>query len=194
MFKRNQIQKTLLVSVLAVTASVCGAQETVNSQASITVQNAFNLNEVAPLNFGTVTVRPSLTATSTLRIQPDGVIPTPTVGAGGTLTVIVPGSPAQYTVDTAAPFTALTVTTPTTSVDLLNGQAPPDNGEFTLSDITFEEDGTSGAGAVSATIDTDVNGELTFNMGATLTVASAAADTTFVDGAYVGNYSIEVSY
>jgi hypothetical protein len=194
MFKRNQIQKTLLVSALTVSAGMAMAQETVTSQASITVQNAFNLVEVAPVSFGTVTVAQSTTAVSTLLIQPDGVTDV-TAASGGTFSVITPGSPGQYTVDSAAGFTNLTITRPATAdVELVNPVANSTNGRFILSGLTFLEDGEAGAGASSATIETDVAGTLAFNVGATLTVPSATTAAAFVDGDYVGSYTLRVAY
>lgn len=192
MFKRNQIQKTLLVSALALSTAVCIAQETITSQASITVQNAFNLAENAPISFGTVTVKQGATNQSTYVIQPDGTA-TPSAGADATFTVITPGTAGQYAIDSAAPFTSLNIVATTTTVNLVNAAAPGTNGFFTLGDIFFGEDGVGGAGsATSASIDTDVNGELAFNMGATLTVPSGTL--TYVDGSYVGNHTITVSY
>jgi hypothetical protein len=194
MFKRNQIQKTLLVSALTLSAVTVIAQETVTSQASVTVQNAFNLVEVAPISFGTVTVAPGPTEVSSLVIQPDGVTDV-TTASDGTFSVITAGTPGQYTVDSAASFTNLTVTNTTTlPLELANQSANSSNGKFELSAFTFLEDGTAGGGAVSATIETDLTGTLAFNVGATLTVPSAAGTVTYVDGNYVGNYTLQVAY
>lgn len=191
MFKRNQIQKTLLVSTIMITSAVAIAQETVTSQASITVQNAFNLTEVAPLSFGTVTVSPG---DHSYLIQPDGVGDA-TPDSVGTFSVIVPGTNGQYTVDGAAAFTDLTIESTTTFPLAIRNPAANQttNGSFSMSDITFAEDGTAGAGtSTSATVTTDVNGGVVFNMGATLSVVSTS--NAFVDGTYVGNYTLQVSY
>ena len=54
MFKRNKLYVSLMATSMFLGAASVVAQETTTSSASVVVQNAFDLTEVAALDFGTV--------------------------------------------------------------------------------------------------------------------------------------------
>ncbi|MFT6330211.1 MAG: hypothetical protein ACJAYN_002151 [Bermanella sp.] len=120
MFKRNHIN--VAIAATALLTSSAAFAETVTSTASVTVQNAFTLAEVAPLNFGALRVTqgaaqdPVLPAFITLPVDGSAMVPTGGQTNGGTastdanMTAITQGSIAEYAISNAAPFTNLTVT------------------------------------------------------------------------------------
>lgn len=145
MFKRNHISVALAATAL-LTSSVAFAEQ-VTSTATVTVQNAFTLAEVAPLNFGTLRVtQPAAQGTATpafITLPVDGsamvatggteaVAATPAGADNASITAITQGTVAEYAISNAAPFTSLSVTldatgtnevgtTVATSLDGVNG-------------------------------------------------------------------------
>lgn len=193
MFKRNQLYTSLLVAGLVTTAGIVHAQQTLSSQASVTVQNAFTLAENTAMSFGTITASRGDTALS-MELPVDGTAQTGDDTGTGNLTILTAGTPGEFEVTGAAAFTAMTVEMPTTAVTLSNAAAPPADPKFTVDTFKFREAGAGNTTITgSGSITTDATGGFVFNVGATLNLASGASK-TLVDGDYVGNYDVTVSY
>ncbi|MBF7072415.1 DUF4402 domain-containing protein [Glaciecola sp. MH2013] len=195
MFKRNHMLKTIAATSIAVVSFAALSQQTEQTTASVTVQNAFTLTEDAALSFGTITASVFSTA-STYEVNADGTFG----NTGDNIRVLNPGSPASYTVAAAAPFADLQVRTLQDSVDLENSVAPPGSPVLTLDTFTISDgtlSGTVNSAADSIALATDVNGTVTFTVGGTITLAgdiTVANHGPLVDGDYEGTFSIEVSY
>ena len=126
MFKRNHISVAIAATAL-LTSSVAFAEQ-VTSTATVTVQNAFNLAEVAPLNFGVLRVTQPAAQINTgvagalrpafISLPVDGSAMVPTGGTAAvttpaddaSITAITQSSVAEYAITNAAPFTNLSVT------------------------------------------------------------------------------------
>jgi hypothetical protein len=209
MFKRNQIYFALVATTLSLGATQAFAQETVSSVATVTVSNAFTLQEVTAIDFGTFRVSylydgtNALTAPATAQVLANGnpTVLTNTAGAAGTsvgaFTEILPGAPAEYAITGAAPFTSLNVTLPSAAT-LINPASPGAVFDLTFTSTNFEivggtNDGDAYDTANSGNMITDAAGSVGFKMGATIgTPTNVAA--TFGDGAYTGTYTVVVNY
>ena len=173
--------KTKIMALALTTCSLLAfttdaqAQEAINSNASVVVQNAFTLVENNALDFGTIVAFGDGTgagAAATLAIDTAGGA-TITNGGGATddrIVELIAGNQADFTISAAAPSTVMNVTIPSADITLsctvgCTG-TPPD---FTVG--TFVDDTTGGP---SGTVTTDGAGGATFNMGATLTTDAAA--------------------
>jgi len=225
MFKRNQIIKSLFVSGLVVATSASYAQDPINTDATVTVQNTFAFAQDAALSFGTLRASADSSAAdlngagagtgitvATYTVRPDGAATIPVVrvatSAGAavdgteltpaSISVLATGTPASYTVSGASPFTAIEIVALGTSdnTTLLNPLAPPSAPTFTVDQFLFEEVGTAGVGSDEATasFDTDVNGEVSFNVGATISTPTTATAVAYADGTYTGSFTVEVGY
>ena len=195
MTKMNKIAAGLAASLLLVSAAQVSA-ETVTSTATATVQNAFTLAEVSALDFGTFratndTAASAETATLTRPADPSA---SSTTTNGTTdlaaLQSLVEGAPGEYTISGVANFSVMKLVLPSAAVSLTAPGNPPGVATFSADNWTANQEGTDIT--TSLAISTDINGEATFNIGATLsTVASANA---YTDVAYSGDYIIEVTY
>ncbi|ADZ89351.1 DUF4402 domain-containing protein [Marinomonas mediterranea] len=192
-----RLAKALTIGVLAVSSSIAMAAETVTGNASVTVQNAFNLSETTALSFGTIraTGDTAGTETAALQISSDGTSnnPTSTDSTAAAISVITAGNAAVFTIDSAAPSSNLTITLPSSAITLTSTL---NDGLFSID--TFEATITSGprdGTAYSAgNLLTDSTGAVTFAVGATLTTGTGATDGAYDDGSYTGTYSITVDY
>ena len=200
MFKRNQIQKTIIVAGVTLSSCVAFAQQTETTTATVTVQNAFTLTEVAGLSFGTITASAISGATSSIVLLADGTAGT-SPDSGDGIRVLAPGTPASYTIAAAAPFTDLKASVNVDSISLSNAAAPAANPDFTVGNFTISNGTaiaslTSGALAFTTgtALTTDVNGALALSIGGTLTLPDTAEDTLLVDGAYTGQFTLTVQY
>lgn len=204
MFKRNQVYKAVVAaSLMAVSAA--SLAETVNSTATVTVQNTFNLLEVAPISFGTVRAVGDATGTTniaTYTVKADGSNEPVTEVGAAKLTVLAPGTRGEYSVDGAAPFVDLTITFPAAAVNMTNGTAPPGSARFELPTAGWEAEIIGGVndGAAynsgSANLQTDISGAVGFYLGGSITTDSRSTgqNGTYIDGIYSGNYTIQVNY
>ncbi len=203
MFKRNHLSTAVLAATLAVGSTAVVAQENVTSQATVTVQNAFTLTEVAAINFGTLRVSQdtdTTTATAaTYTVNADGSPNAVVNQTGSEITALVAGTPGNYTITNAAPFTVIRITDYDTAVTLANASAPATAPGFTVlfADATTQIVGGANDGSTLAIgvtdLQTDVNGEVAFVLGGVLSTVADNA-TAYVDGAYVGNYTLTVEY
>ncbi|MGQ8367403.1 hypothetical protein [Glaciecola sp. 1036] len=203
MFKRNQLYVSLFAAAAALGTTSAMAQESVTSSASVVVQNAFDLAEVAPLDFGTVraTVDSDPTDDTTnvsvasFALSPAGTTGSVAVAGGATtvaqLSVISSGTPAEFAITNAAPFTSITLNA-VSDFDLVNSAAAPGTAVFGVTSVVFRE---TGATANGTSVTTDINGEAGFTLGATLETDDATtAQTNYSDGTYSGTFVMEVQY
>lgn len=225
MLKRNQIIKSFFVSGLLVAGSASYAQDPINTDATVVVQNTFAFAQDAALSFGTLranadsnasdsggdgSATPGITV-ATYTVRPDSAVTSPVVrqltANGGAVTgdeltpasisVLAAGTAASYTASGASPFTPIQILASGTSdsITLINGLAPPSAPNFTVDQFLFEEVGTAGVGNVEgATFTTDVNGAVSFNVGATISTPTTATSVAYADGTYTGTFTVEVSY
>ena len=208
MFKRNQLYIALVATSLSLGASQVIAQEQVNSTATVTVSNAFTLEEVAPIDFGTVRLsydRQSgdFDTGAIMTINADGSPADFTEADNSTatdgeasFTQIVPGSPAEYSITGAAPFTAIRVITAPVA-DLENPASPTGILKFTVATTNYEIVGGTNPGdayvqGTGTNMITDATGAVGFIMGGTIT--TLIGDVAYGDGAYTGTYTVEVNY
>jgi hypothetical protein len=203
MFKRNYLYVSLFAATMALGTTTAMAQESVTSSASIVVQNTFDLTEVAPLDFGTVratvdsdpTDDSASVSIASFNLSPAGSVSSVTVGGGATtaaaLSVIASGTPAEFAIANASPFTPITINTPS-AFDLVNTSAAPGTAVFGVSNFLFRE---TGATANGTSVTTDINGAAGFTLGATLSTDDATtAQTNYSDGTYSGTFVVEVQY
>lgn len=189
--------KYLAVATLPVIASSAFALETVNSTATVVVQNAFTLTESAAMTFGTIraTADTAATATASLTLPADGSAGAVTAGtpASANIVIITAGTPASFAVSNAAPSTALTLTLPASAVSLTTAGG---TANFTVD--TFVAQITSGPSNGSAyaasNLITDAAGAVTFDVGATLHTDATTPASDYLDGTYTGNYTVQVDY
>jgi hypothetical protein len=210
MLKSNQFKIALVATSLSLGASQAFAQENVSSTATVNVSNAFTLQEVAPIDFGTVRLSyfydgtNALSPAAAITINANASPSTFVVGVDGTgtseaaFTEILPGAPAEYSITGAAPFTSVQVTALPTAT-LSNPASPGANLALTVTTANFEIVGGTNPGdvytqgAATSNMITDATGAVGFLMGGTLTTPTSTA-VTFGDGAYTGTYSVTVSY
>jgi hypothetical protein len=214
MFKRNHIYIALVATSLSLGASQAFAQETVNSVATVSVSNAFTLQEVAPINFGTIRVASNLDtsdddgttgidATTGALVQvfangnPSLLTDDVQTESVATVTEILPGAPAEYAITGAAPFSALNVTLPS-NVNLVNPASPGAIFILSFQADNFEivggtNDGDAYDTTATSNLVTDATGAVGFLMGGQI-ATGIAAEADFGDGAYTGSYEVVVSY
>ena len=209
MLKRNQFKIALVAASLSLGASQAFAQESVSSTATVNVSNAFTLAEISPINFGTVRLSYThdgtndFTTSAAMTINADASPATFVAGVDSVASVsvasfteILPGSPAEYSITGAAPFTAVNVTSLPTAT-LTNPASPGATLALTVTTTNFEIVGGTNPGdayvqAGPANMITDGTGAVGFVMGGTIT--TLATDVTYGDGAYTGTYSVVLNY
>jgi hypothetical protein len=201
MFKRNQVYTAVAAaSLLAVSAS--SLAESVNSTATVTVQNTFNLLEVAPISFGTIRAVGDATGgtnIATLTVKADGSVE-PVVEAGvAKITVLAPGARGEYSVDGAAAFTDLDIVFPSAAINMANASAPPGSARFEIT-TNWEAEVIGGANDgdvfASKNLQTDATGAVGFYVGGEITTDTRTSGQTgiYFEGDYTAAYTIEVNY
>jgi hypothetical protein len=219
MFKRNHISVALAATAL-LTSSVAFAEQ-VTSTATVTVQNAFTLAEVAPLNFGVLRVTQEdaqSTSAAFITLPVDGSAMVATAGTGGatagSITAITQGTIAEYAITNAAPFTNLSVTVGAENNQLganTGGALVGVNGSdlvtaggaaaefFTIYAYVGDTRIVGGANdgdELELTADnlrTDAAGSVGLRLGGILAF-NPAADVSPSDGVFSGSYTLEVTY
>lgn len=228
MFKRKTLYTAVAASALVTLTAASIAAETVTSTATVTVQNAFDISEVAALSFGTLRATQNrdfddnaaleaitYAEAAKLRIRTDGTAALNTAFSGNAtlvasaLTEIVAGTPAEFSITNAAPFTPLVVTTAAGSgvistltagiVDQFELTTPGNSTSKFQVYIEHDDVRVSGGGNDNdllaengSGIQTDATGSVNLIVGGSIFMDLAA--TEIVDGVYTGNFSLEVSY
>lgn len=202
MFKRNLILTAILSSSLIAVSTISMA-ETVTSAATVTVQNAFNLTETSAINFGTLRATGDASGggnIATVTIKADASTAVPTTSGNAELSVITPGNRGEYAVTGAAAFADLTVTFPSAAVFLVNAAAPPSTPQFEVTVAGWEAEiiggSNDGDAYLSSNLQTDVTGAVGFYLGGVVSTdtRTSGQNGVYTDGAYTGNYTIEVTY
>ena len=204
MFKRNHINTAILAGALTLSTATVFAQQDVDVSATVSVQNAFNFSQASALSFGTIrvtqTVSDPLDVGASITIPADGSTPTVTAAdnttnptSEGTISVITPGVPAQFTIDSAAPNTAMTIST-IASTTLTNVATTAGFVlDFTLTDDVQVVGGPNdGQAYTSFNLVTDATGAVGFALGGTLT--TEVDEDQYEDVTYSGDYTVEVDY
>ncbi|MBU3003034.1 hypothetical protein [Paraglaciecola arctica] len=200
MFNPNKITKILGATFILVSSNAALAA-TAPGTVTVTVQNTFNLTETTALDFGTIrAVGDASNAANfaSLVLAPDGGVTTAQVGASAITSLSTPTA-AVFTVDSAAPFTDLTVTFPP-DFTLTTTGVPSGAAVFQIAQADWlgtivggADDGTTIATA--GVMETDNLGGVVLNVGTTLTTDKGAAFTSgYVDQAYTGTYTMTVAY
>lgn len=196
MKKRNQIAQVAILTVAGVSSLNAVAQEVETGNMSVTVQNAFTLAQTTPLSFGTVRAKTEGTNIANLIIPSDpNDNVAGSVNANASIASIVDGNAAEWSVSDVSAFALLEITLPTTASNVTGVALPPGTPGFTADDFTAYVLSGPNANTVYASagdLQADINGDVTFAVGATL---FTAADTDqYFDGSYTGTYSITVNY
>mgnify|MGYP005853790721 CR=1 FL=1 len=191
----------------------------VDITASVEVSNAFDVTASQQLSFGQISAftEAVLTAdngtgnTATLSIPANpasAIAVASTDDTAAKIINIADGAPATIDVTGAAPDTALTITTPdaaTTPIDVTNVD-PAITDKFAITGLTSYATLTGGsefgtnATATTKNFTTDANGDLSFNLGATLSTveqsdaATAGTLVAYGDGTYQATVTVSVDY
>jgi hypothetical protein len=198
MFNQNKITKILGATFILVSSNSVLA-ETVNSTASVTVTNAFTLEETTPLSFGSVRAIAQADGANvaTLVLATDG---TTTTTAEGTaiITSLSAATAGVFTVSLAAPFTDLTVTFPP-DFEMTSSSAPSTSPVFDVAVGDWVGLVTGGADdgteiVTAETMQTDSLGGVVLSVGTTLSTDNAITTTAYVDTDYTATYTITVDY
>lgn len=199
---------TYLVAAAAVIPmSLSHAAQTFTGSATVTVQNTFNFAEDSGIDFGTIRAQIGSNDNTnvnimTLTLPADGSNPTVAITTNGdssrqsTLNIITPGTPGMFSVSGAAPNAPLTITLPATPFNLTDGSGsgPIFEGAITEAYITSGVNANTTYNGTTILLETDGNGDATFQVGGTLSTDSTGNTSNYQDVAYTGQYSITVSY
>lgn len=147
------------------------------------VRSSFELNEAAPLTFGTVFAQGSANHVASLKLSPKGETDITSPGNAQLLS-LSPPQPAVLVVSAAAAYHELTVTVQSANAELKHTRQPA-GPRFTLSNLVTLPAGTG---------TTDKDGQLEIRVGGTLSTQKAAGNTVYPAGTYQGSYSLTVSY
>lgn len=208
MFKRNYIYTALVAASAVFVSSAAVAQETVTGDATVTVSNAFTLQQDVAIDFGTLRIFNDEDNTSTGQVIvtiPGNTNPMTLVAAAPTEasgTIIAAGVPGEFSISAAAPFTDLTIDfSSATAVELTNSAAPSTTPTFSVlfDDATTYIVGGANDGlllnAGTTDLTTDGTGAVGFRLGGVLTTDDTAdAGETYADGAYTGTFALTVDY
>lgn len=190
------MNKTFIKATLAASLAVISfgtAAEPASFQAGVTVQNAFTFTKDSDLDFGTIRAKSDGTEVATLVLPADPNANSSTPAAtDAEIAILVQGTPASFSVSGVSPFATLTITDPT-ATDITPDAAPSGTPGFTLDDPTYYVlTGATPNATATGSMQADVNGEITFNLGATLSTAASAND--YIDGTYSGTFTVELAY
>ena len=206
MFKRNHFYTALVATSAVIISSAAVAQETVTGSATVTVANAFDIQQDVAINFGTLRIFNDVDTTST----GEAIITIPGNSNPMTLAAAVPaeadgniiaqGAPGEFSISGAAPFTPLEITFPSAdSVLMTNTAAPPSTPAFVVNfgaATTFVVGGANDGvvyNAVTPNLTTDGAGVVGFRLGGVLNTL-ADTDAVYADGAYTGSFTLTVEY
>lgn len=205
MLKYNTLYKPVLAMTLIAAAMSAGA-ETASTSASVTVQNTFTLSKVADLSFGTLRVTQdidgttdALTSGAGVRLLADGSGSTEisaVVSAGSPtsqVSVITPGSPAEFSISGAAANTALSLVINTAEeLEALSDSTATFDLTFAASDYRVVNSDTTEVPYNGINLVTDAAGLVGFKMGGSLVVIETIDGVD--DGDYIATFDVEVNY
>lgn len=191
-------KKYLITGISALLASHALALETLNSNATVTVNNAFTLAESSAMTFGTIRATADTTAagaTASLTLPADGSAGAVTAAtpASANIVVITGGTPASFAITNAAPSTPLTLSLP---AGIVNLTTPGGTAAFTVDTFNAIVRGgpNDGDAYAAANLITDATGAVGFDVGATLHTDAGSPGSDYLDGTYTGSYTVQVDY
>lgn len=206
MFKRNQFYTALVATSAVIISSAAVAQETVTGDATVTVANAFDIQQDVAIDFGTLRIFNDVDTTSTgeaIITIPGNTNPMTLAAAAPTEAdgnIITQGAPGEFSITGAAPFTPLNIGFPVAdSVTMTNTAAPPSTPAFV---VNFSEATTFVVGGANdgilyndttPNLTTDGTGAVGFRLGGVLNTL-ATTDEVYADGAYTGSFALTVEY
>ncbi|MEZ7278039.1 DUF4402 domain-containing protein [Pseudoalteromonas sp. 68 DY56-GL68] len=195
---KNSIKiAALMTSSALLTFNVVAEQTTF--QAGVTVQNAFTLQKDSDLDFGTIRAKADTTSgeTATLVLSANPATSATTASTNAALAeiaILVPGTPASFSVSGVSPFATLNITNPTETA-IAPDSAPAGTAGFVLASPTYYVlTGANPNSAATTTIQVDANGEATFNVGGTLTTDATTPALDYIDGTYSGTFTLQLDY
>ncbi|MBQ4836341.1 MULTISPECIES: DUF4402 domain-containing protein [Pseudoalteromonas] len=197
--KKNLKQLGLMTAIAVLPFSSFSAQKA-TFDAKVKVKNAFQLVKNNDLDFGTIRAVADNTGTDTASLTiPADTTQTPTVAStnvnNAEIAIISAGSPAQFQISGVVPFATLSITDPVeTDVSLAAGSGSGAAG-FKLGSFTYyiETGASNSTPVVGKQIQVNENGEAVFNIGATLSTTTGNS-ANYLDGDYIGTFTLEVSY
>lgn len=148
------------------------------------MQVGVNLTEEQPLHFGTLFITSDPHNESELEVPPSGNNTRVSNSGNARIVPITAAQPGVLKVTGAAANYQVSISLPSSEVELKhssNTQAP----SLWIKDFQSSP---------SATGITDVNGELTIRIGATLRTALTPVQAVYPEGRYIGSYTVTVSY
>lgn len=147
------------------------------------LRTMLDLAEIEPLSFGKLVVFSSATDEARLKLDPNGQV---TLTNAGNAKIIRFGNetPGVFKVTTGAPYSAVNITLPTSTIYLTHQSQSADVARFLVTDFVSQP--------LSANAKLDANGALEFRVGATLRTEQIAK--RYQDGLYTGSFLIDVEY
>lgn len=184
---------TKALAVIATAGLFCAAsgaanaQTTVQGNVNLTVNNAINITETTPMQFGTFLVVKDIASTevATLTLSDTGTATPTTTGTPAIFTDISAVAPAArsqgiFGITGAAPTTVINVAT--SNLADLTCALCTGSDTITLFSVT----------PATATVTTDGTGAATINVGAVLKTKTGGNQ--YKDGLYAGTYDLTVNY
>lgn len=201
----------LAATLLAMTSAATAT--TVSVPASATVDNAIDLTFTGALGFGTIRATASTTntectglvlsadpsVTSLVAATTETQFAAACASAGGSAIASIDGAITrpEFTITGVPAFQQLNFAAPAVSTLELTGN-PATASVFELVDFTAFQTNATPAAAVTfgaTALTADVNGEVTFTMGAVLATESTGAGlTAYQDASYSGTFDVTVIY
>ncbi|BBN81048.1 hypothetical protein PA25_10330 [Pseudoalteromonas sp. A25] len=188
-----------IVSLVLVSAGAVA--ETQRFNATVKVTNSFEFDKENDLVFGTIRAKADTAAdkVATLVMPANPNIEPEAKSDGAAVIAIMNGdsNPASFKITGLPEYASLNITNPT-ETDLVLPGTESTAAKFLLSNFTYYVTQGAPTGDVTgSTIKADAQGNISFNLGATLTTSSNTADGTtsdYTDGDYSGTFSVQVNY
>jgi hypothetical protein len=182
----NSAAAIIALGLLSLARPAIAQSQSLTGNASATVQNSLTATEMTPPSTGSVVLIADTIGvdTATVTVTTAGVvIVTPNGSANAIVVDDAPANAAQFMVSNAAPNTELTLTF-NSIVNLNCGLCTASNPDIILSGLNHD------AGAMPMT---DAGGNLSFNVGFTLTTVAGGGN-QYEDGIYNGSFNVNISY
>lgn len=211
----SKIKVSLITLSLLSATSVAVASQNKTFNASVTVQNAFTLDKVNDLKFGTIRAMAESAKQATLTRPADSSESlAATSQDGAQIGILVDDSaPAQFTISGVTRYANMKITLPALTIDhdsdaatpevaaieLVSAEGPSDTAKFELLSLSlYAVEGQSPNQAIEANADGDFiisannEGKATFNIGAKIGTDKNGG--SYLDDTYSGTVPITVSY
>ncbi|RRS06689.1 DUF4402 domain-containing protein [Pseudoalteromonas sp. J010] len=211
----NKIKVGLITLSLLSVTSVAVASQNKTFNASVTVQNAFTLEKVNDLKFGTIRAMAESTKQATLTRPADSTEALAATSQDGAQIGILTddSSPAQFTISGVTRYANMKISLPALTVDhdgdaatpevaaieLVSAEGPSDTAKFELLSLSlYAVEGQTPNAAIEKNGDGEFviaannEGKATFNVGASIGTDKEGG--SYLDDTYSGTVAITVSY